>query len=102
MVAGQRAHQPEPKANITIAIANLPAPAQELVLSRCTEAGAHAFVVFHADRSVGRGEKLERWNTICREAAMLARRLRVPEASAASAAGSGVGAGEPPGLLASD
>src|SRR2546426_12762486 len=92
MVAGQRAHQPEPKANITIAIANLPAPALELVLSRCTEAGAYAFVVFQADRSVGRAEKLERWSTICREAAMLAGRLRGPEGPAASA---GEGANKP-------
>ena len=50
---------------VTVAIANLPAPALELVLSRCTEAGAHAFVVFQAHRSVGRGAKLDRWTTIC-------------------------------------
>ncbi|MHB8612943.1 MAG: RsmE family RNA methyltransferase, partial [Candidatus Dormibacteraceae bacterium] len=64
---------------ITIAIANLPAPALELVLSRCTEAGAFAFQVFQADRSVARGAKPERWRTICREASMLAGRLRIPE-----------------------
>jgi 16S rRNA (uracil1498-N3)-methyltransferase len=101
-VAAQRAHQPEPKANITIAIANLPAPALELVLSRCTEAGAFAFVVFQADRSVGRGEKLVRWNTICREAAMLALRLRVPEVSVASSADAALGAEEFPVLLTRD
>lgn len=83
-IVAERAHQPEPPANITIAIANLPAPALELVLSRCTEAGAYAFVVFQADRSVARGEKLERWQTICREAAMLAGRLRIPAVSAAA------------------
>jgi 16S rRNA (uracil1498-N3)-methyltransferase len=99
IVVAERAHQPEPGARITIAIANLPAPALELVLSRCTEAGAHGFVVFQADRSVGRGEKLERWNTICREAAMLAGRLRVPEVSAASSAGAALGAEEYPVLL---
>src|SRR5437016_962191 len=101
-VVGQRAHQPEPISQITIAIANLPAPALEHVLSRCTEAGAHAFVVFHADRSVGRGEKLERWGTICREAAMLAGRLRVPEVSAASSADAVIGAEENPILLTRD
>ena len=77
-----RPHQPEPIANVTIAIANLPAPALELVLSRCTEAGAHAFHVFQAERSVARGAKLERWGTICREAAMLAGRLRIPNVDA--------------------
>ena len=61
------------------AIANLPAPALELVLSRCTEAGAFAFHVFQAERSIARGAKRERWRTICREAAMLAGRLRVPD-----------------------
>ena len=101
-VVSQRPHNPEPQARITVAIANLPAPALELVLSRCTEAGAHAFVVFHADRSVGRGEKLERWNTIAREAAMLAGRLRVPEVSAASSADAAIGAEDYPVMLQRD
>ena len=95
----ERAHQPEPGSRITIAIANLPAQALEHVLSRCTEAGAHAFVVFNADRSVGRGQKLGRWATICREAAMLAGRLRVPEVSAASSVEAVIGAVATPVLL---
>ncbi|HSS62559.1 MAG TPA: RsmE family RNA methyltransferase [Candidatus Limnocylindrales bacterium] len=99
-VVAERAHQPEPRSRITVAIANLPAPALELVLSRCTEAGAHAFVVFHADRGVGRGEKLERWSTISREAAMLAGRLRVPEVAVASSLEAALGAAENPILLA--
>jgi len=101
-VISERPHHPEPAARITIAVANLPAPALELVLSRCTEAGAHAFVVFHADRSVGRGEKLERWSTICREAAMLAGRLRVPEVSAASSTDAAIGAEEASVVLVRD
>jgi len=84
VVVSERPHESEPAAKITIAIANLPAPALELVLSRCTEAGAFAFYVFQADRSVARGAKPERWNTICREAAMLAGRLRVPVAGTRS------------------
>lgn len=91
-VVNERPHRPEPKARVTIAIANLPAPALELVLSRCTEAGAHAFVVFQAERSVGRGAKLDRWSTICREAAMLAGRLHVPEVSVASSLDAVIGA----------
>jgi 16S rRNA (uracil1498-N3)-methyltransferase len=102
IVVAERRHHPEPTARITIAIANLPAPALELVLSRCTEAGAHAFVIIQADRSVGRGEKLERWTTICREAAMLAGRLKVPEVSAASSVDAAVGAEENPVLLVRD
>src|SRR5205807_69002 len=101
-VTAERVHQPEPAARITIAVANLPAPSLELVLSRCTEAGAYAFVVFHSDRSVGRAEKLERWNTICREAAMLARRLRVPEVSAASSVEAVIGAVDTAVLLSRD
>jgi 16S rRNA (uracil1498-N3)-methyltransferase len=77
-ILSERAHNPEPPARITIAIANLPAPALELVLSRCTEAGAHDFHIVQADRSVARGAKHERWRTISREAAMLAGRLIVP------------------------
>ena len=52
VVVGTREHNPEPVARIVIAIAHLPAPALELVLSRCTEAGAFAFYVVQADRSV--------------------------------------------------
>jgi 16S rRNA (uracil1498-N3)-methyltransferase len=83
-ILAQRPYNPEPAISVTIAVANLPAPALELVLSRCTEAGAYAFCVFRADRSIGRGAKLERWRTICREAAMLAGRLRVPDVSTAT------------------
>ena len=81
VVVAERKHNPEPVARITIAIAQLPAPGLELVLSRCTEAGAFAFHIVQADRSVARGAKVERWNTICREAAMLAGRLLVPSVS---------------------
>jgi len=77
-VVAERVHQPEPAAHITVAIANLPASALELVLSRCTEVGAFAFHIVQAERSVARGAKTERWSTICREAAMLAGRLKVP------------------------
>jgi len=79
VVVAEREHNPEPAARIVIAIAHLPAPALELVLSRCTEAGAFGFHIVQADRSVARGSKPERWRTICREAAMLAGRLAVPE-----------------------
>jgi 16S rRNA (uracil1498-N3)-methyltransferase len=83
-VVAEREHDPEPAARIVIAIAHLPAPSLELVLSRCTEAGAFGFQVVQADRSVSRGSKLERWRTICREAAMLAGRLAVPEVAGPS------------------
>jgi len=79
VIVSQLVHRPEPTSQISIAVANLPASALELVLSRCTEAGAHAFHVFQADRSVARGSRLDRWGVICREAAMLAGRLRIPE-----------------------
>jgi 16S rRNA (uracil1498-N3)-methyltransferase len=98
-VIAETPHQPEPTARVTIAVANLPAPSLDLVLSRCTEAGAHAFIVFAADRSVGRGDKLERWSSITREAAMLAGRLRVPEVSVASSFEAAFGAAENPVLL---
>ncbi|MEO8744624.1 MAG: RsmE family RNA methyltransferase [Candidatus Dormiibacterota bacterium] len=95
-IVAERPHQPEPTAKITIAIANLPAPALELVLSRCTEAGAFAFCVFQAERSVARGAKADRWLAICREAAMLAGRLRVPEVSSAASTQEAIaGAGHP-------
>jgi 16S rRNA (uracil1498-N3)-methyltransferase len=101
-VIAERPHEPEPVAKITIAIANLPAPALELVLSRCTEAGAFAFFVFQADRSVARGAKAERWRTICREAAMLATRLRVPDVVALGSLEELITASEHPVMLVRD
>jgi len=99
VIIAEREHRPEPHAHITIAIAQLPAPALELVLSRCTEAGAFAFHVVQADRSVARGAKVERWNTICREAAMLAGRLRVPAVAGPSTVDEVVAAAENPVML---
>lgn len=72
-------HQPEPELRVTVALAMLPAAALEEALARCTELGAAGFVLVQAERSVARGAKPERWGTICREAAMLAGRLQVPE-----------------------
>ena len=51
------------------------------MLSRATELGVAGFFLIKAQRSVARGEKHARWATICREAAMLAGRLVVPEVS---------------------
>ena len=78
-IVSERPHQPEPARAVWMAVAMLPASSLELVLTRCTEAGAAGFLLVQADRSIARGAKPERWATICREAAMLAGRLRVPE-----------------------
>ena len=71
-------HRPEPARRVVLAVAMLPAAPLELLLSRCTEAGAAGFVLVEAERSVARGSRPERWAAICREAAMLAGRLVVP------------------------
>lgn len=69
----------EPRLAVTVGLALLPASALEEALARCTELGAVGFVLFRAARSVGRASaKPERWAAICREAAMLAGRERVP------------------------
>jgi 16S rRNA (uracil1498-N3)-methyltransferase len=78
-VVAEQPHDPEPRRRVVLAAAMLPAAALEAVLSRGTELGAAGFVLVQAERSVARGAKPERWATICREAAMLAGRLRVPE-----------------------
>lgn len=78
-VESERDHRPEPERAVTLAVAMLPAASLDLVLSRCTEAGAAAFTLVAAERSVARGARPERWAAVCREAAMLAGRLRVPD-----------------------
>jgi 16S rRNA (uracil1498-N3)-methyltransferase len=77
-IIAEQVHQPEPARHVVVAISHLPAVSLELVLSRCTEVGAGAFHIVQAERSVARGARSERWQTIAREAAMLAGRLRVP------------------------
>jgi 16S rRNA (uracil1498-N3)-methyltransferase len=77
-VVAEEEHRPEPARHVVLAISQLPATSLDLVLSRCTEVGASAFHIVQADRSVARAGKHERWQTIVREAAMLAGRLRVP------------------------
>jgi len=77
-VASEREHAPEPGRHVIVAIAHLPSTTLELVLSRCTEVGASAFHIVQAHRSIARGARQDRWQTIIREAAMLAGRLRVP------------------------
>jgi len=99
-IVAEREHNPEPAARIVIAIAHLPAPALELVLSRCTEAGAFAFHVVQADRSVARGSRPERWRTICREAAMLAGRLAIPDVAGPSSLDRVVALSDYPVMLA--
>src|SRR5207302_1077242 len=78
-VEREQEHHSEPERNISLAVAMLPKSSLDLVLSRCTEAGAAAFQLVAAERSVARWARPQRWATICREAAMLAGRLRVPE-----------------------
>ncbi|HEY4025594.1 MAG TPA: RsmE family RNA methyltransferase [Candidatus Dormibacteraeota bacterium] len=92
-------HRPEPARRITLAVAMLPAAALELVLSRCTEAGAAGFLLVDAERSVARGSKAERWATICREATMLAGRLVVPPVAGPVAFGRAWAAAERPWML---
>jgi 16S rRNA (uracil1498-N3)-methyltransferase len=79
VVEAETEHRPEPERRLVLAVAMLPASALDLVLSRCTEAGVHSFVLVAADRSVARGARPQRWAAVCREAAMLAGRLAVPE-----------------------
>jgi len=77
-IVAEQEHRPEPARHVVVAVSHLPAGALELVLSRCTEVGAAEFHIVQAERSVSRGGRPERWQTIIREAAMLAGRLSVP------------------------
>ena len=83
-ILAEQEHRPEPDRDVVVAISHLPAVSLELVLSRCTEVGAAAFHIVQAERSVARGARQERWQTIIREAAMLAGRLRVPSVAGPS------------------
>lgn len=77
-VETSRPHRPEASSELWLAIAMLPAAGLEHTLARCTELGVAGFRLVLAERSVARGAKMARWETICREAAMLAGRTRIP------------------------
>lgn len=78
-VVAEVEHRPEPERQVWLAVAMLPADRLELVLSRCTEAGAAGFWLVQGERSVARAGNPARWARICREASMLAGRLVIPE-----------------------
>lgn len=78
-VVAEAAYDPEPRDRVRLAVAQLPATALDSVLSRGVEVGAAGFTIVQARRRVARGSRSERWAAICREASMLAGRLRVPE-----------------------
>ena len=83
-IVAKEEHRPEPARDVVVGIAHLPAGTLDYVLSRCTEVGASSFHIIQAERSVARGSRQERWQTIVREASMLAGRLRVPNVSGPS------------------
>jgi 16S rRNA (uracil1498-N3)-methyltransferase len=99
IVEEERRHQPEPAISVTMALAMLPASALDEALSRCTELGAASFLLVQAERSVARGARPERWAVICREASLLAGRLRVPEVRGPVAFGEAVRTCQRPLLL---
>ncbi|WAH38540.1 RsmE family RNA methyltransferase [Alicyclobacillus dauci] len=73
----------EPKTLVTIVQGLAKGDKMETIVQKCTELGAHMFVVYEADRSVVRlqgkvDNKLGRWQKVAREAAMQSQRDRVP------------------------
>jgi 16S rRNA (uracil1498-N3)-methyltransferase len=79
VVEEEREHRSEAAVAVTVALSMLPAAALDEALTRCTELGAAGFLLVQAERSVARGARPERWAAVCREASLLAGRLRVPE-----------------------
>ncbi|MNM10123.1 Ribosomal RNA small subunit methyltransferase E [compost metagenome] len=78
----------EPKAKITVAQSLPKGDKMEIVIQKCTEIGAAAFVPFLSERTIVQyderkeGKRLERWRKIAKEAAEQAHRNIVPEISA--------------------
>ncbi|MPY95117.1 MAG: RsmE family RNA methyltransferase [Acidimicrobiia bacterium] len=78
-------HEPEPTPVMTVAFSIPKAEKPELVVQKLTELGTDRIVLLQADRTVVRweGDKvhrhMERLHRVAREAAMQARRPRLPE-----------------------
>ena len=70
-----------PRLDVDVAQAVPKGRRMELVIEKCTELGAAAFLPFYCERSVGRDvgeEKLSRWQRLARTAAQQSGRLDVP------------------------
>jgi len=71
----------ENKIKVTLAQCLPKAKKMDLIIQKCTELGVHRIIPVLSERSIAKGEKLERWKKIAKEAAEQSGRSTMPEIS---------------------
>lgn len=78
-VISSRQDESEPKVKITLAQCLPKAKKMDLIIQKCSELGAHKIIPTLSERSIAKGEKLDRWKKIAKEAAEQSSRSSIPE-----------------------
>jgi 16S rRNA (uracil1498-N3)-methyltransferase len=81
-IVSRRTEESEPLVKVTIAQCLPKGKKMDLIMQKCTELGAHKFIPTLSERSIAKGEKLERWRKIVKEAAEQSARAIIPQISA--------------------
>lgn len=74
-----RSQNTEHKVQVTIAQCLPKAKKMDLIIQKCTELGVHKITPTLSERSIAKGEKLDRWKKIAKEAAEQSGRSTIPE-----------------------
>ncbi|MBU0672256.1 MAG: 16S rRNA (uracil(1498)-N(3))-methyltransferase [Candidatus Margulisbacteria bacterium] len=69
----------ERRTQVAIAQCLPKAKKMDLIIQKCTELGAHKIIPTLSERSIAKGEKLERWKKIAKEASEQSGRTTIPE-----------------------
>jgi len=80
-VLSMRTEETKLKVKITLAQCLPKAKKMELIIQKCTELGVDRIIPILSERTIARGEKLNRWRTIAKEAAEQSGRLTIPKIS---------------------
>ncbi len=78
-IISERSEPKEQKVSVTIAQCLPKAKKMDLIIQKCTELGVNKIIPTLSERSIAKGEKLERWKKIAKEAAEQSGRTTVPE-----------------------
>ena len=80
-ILSEKIEKSESKVSITIAQCLPKAKKMDLIIQKCTELGVAKIIPVISERSVAKGEKLERWKKIAKEASEQCGRATIPEIS---------------------
>lgn len=78
-ILSSRREGTEAKLKVTLAQCLPKAKKMDFIIQKCTELGADKIIPTLSERSISKGEKLERWKKIAKEAAEQSARASIPE-----------------------